>query len=140
MRNATCVDTQISMKWTLRRVFSKGRFPFQPYRTETYRISLFPSTKVELMVSTQKKILRYVTIRLKWKPALRRVLNKNRVSSCSYLSRVVKKVQKGCNNNKTKRTRLENKATEIKMRTTRAKHLYVTSRLMQDSRKTGSYK
>ncbi len=32
-------------------------FPLQPYRTETYRISLF---------STQKKILRYVTIRLKW--------------------------------------------------------------------------
>ncbi len=45
----------------------KGRFPLQPYRTETYRISLFPSTRVELMVSTQKKILRYVTIRLKWK-------------------------------------------------------------------------
>ncbi len=47
----------------------KGWFPLQPYRTETYRISLFPSTRVELMVSTQKKILRYVTIRLKWKPA-----------------------------------------------------------------------
>ena len=46
------------------------RFPLQPYRTETYRISLFPSTRVELMVSAQKKILRYVTIRLKWKPAL----------------------------------------------------------------------
>ncbi len=49
---------------------AKGRFPLQPYRTKTYRISLFPSTRVELMVSTQKKILRYVTIRLKWKPAL----------------------------------------------------------------------
>ncbi len=49
---------------------TKGRFPLQPYRTETYCISLFPSTRVELMVSTQKKILRYVTIRLKWKPAL----------------------------------------------------------------------
>ena len=48
---------------------SKGRFPLQPYRTETYRISLFPSTRVELLVWTQKKILRYVTIRLKWKPA-----------------------------------------------------------------------
>ena len=53
---------------------SKGRFPLQPYRTETYRISLFPSTRVELMVSTQKKILRYVTIRLKWKPALKQAL------------------------------------------------------------------
>ena len=49
----------------------KGWFPLQPYRTETYRISLFPSTRVELMVSTQRKILWYVTIRLKWKPALK---------------------------------------------------------------------
>ncbi len=49
------------------RVVPKGRFPLQPYRTETYRIetygiSLFPITRVELMVSTQKKILRYDTI------------------------------------------------------------------------------
>jgi hypothetical protein len=31
---------------------------------------LFPANKVELMTSTQKKMLRYVTIRLKWKTGL----------------------------------------------------------------------
>jgi hypothetical protein len=36
----------------------------------------FLSTRVELMTSTQKKMLRYVTIRLKWKTGLKAVFSR----------------------------------------------------------------
>ena len=43
---------------------SYPRFPLQPYRSKLYRFSLF---QAEQMTWTQKKTLRFTTIRLKWK-------------------------------------------------------------------------
>ena len=44
--------------------FSKGRFPLQPYRSETYRISLFcdPSGKTNDMDTIEYATFRYDTV------------------------------------------------------------------------------
>ena len=64
-RSSTKLYTQLmvtkKMAPCMNRIPFKSKRPLRPVST--------PSTRVELMVSTQKKILRYVTIRLKWKPA-----------------------------------------------------------------------